>query len=198
MSAQNWEEAFKLIRDHGGVILKRGLNDHEFQVAERIHGFRFPPDLRSFLAVHMPVGEGFYDWRKPKSNEFRSAFAWPFEGIAFDITKNEFWPAAWGERPASLDDAIEFARKIVEKAPRLVPLYSHRYIPSEPHEAGNPVFSVYQTDIIYYGTDLNDYFRHEFQPNSYKIPEGSPERPIRFWTDLLDARVNPTGWFLDA
>jgi len=35
-------------------------------------------------------------------------------------------------------------------------------IPDRPHLSGNPVFSVHQTDIICYGTDLRDYFLHEF------------------------------------
>jgi hypothetical protein len=35
-------------------------------------------------------------------------------------------------------------------------------IPDDPHLEGNPVFSVHQADIIYYGHDLEDYLRHEF------------------------------------
>jgi len=39
-----------------------------------------------------------------------------------------------------------------------IPVYSHRYLPSEPKATGNPVLSVHQTDIIYYGNDLASYF----------------------------------------
>jgi hypothetical protein len=46
--------------------------------------------------------------------------------------------------------------------PRLVPVFSHRYLPAEPHLSGNPVLSVYQTDIIYYGSNLKRYIAHEF------------------------------------
>jgi hypothetical protein len=41
-------------------------------------------------------------------------------------------------------------------------LISHRYLPEKSHEPGNPVFSVYQADVIYYGADLIDYFEREF------------------------------------
>ena len=34
-------------------------------------------------------------------------------------------------------------------------------MPDRPHLNGNPVLSVYQTDIVYYGFDLDDYLRHE-------------------------------------
>lgn len=53
-------------------------------------------------------------------------------------------------------------------------------MPDRPHESGNPVFSVYQTDIIYYGFDLDDYLRHEFDlPGRKPWPE--KVREIEFW-----------------
>jgi hypothetical protein len=53
-------------------------------------------------------------------------------------------------------------------------------IPDEPNLAGNPVFSVHQTDIIYYGFDLADYLRHDFHiPGREPWPENI--RQIRFW-----------------
>ena len=48
---------------------------------------------------------------------------------------------------------------------------------------GNPVFSLHQTDIIYYGVDLRDYLIHEFFAREdvgvWPIPE--TVRRIRFW-----------------
>jgi hypothetical protein len=65
---------------------------------------------------------------------------------------------------------------------------AHRYIPEEPHERGNPVLSVYQSDIIYYGADLDDYFRREL--DFALDPQGArpltPKRRIRFWSDLIE------------
>lgn len=55
-------------------------------------------------------------------------------------------------------------------------------IPDEPNEPGNPVYSVHQTDIIYYGSDLTDYFECEFGLEKSRSPP--TPRSIRFW-DLV-------------
>jgi hypothetical protein len=53
-------------------------------------------------------------------------------------------------------------------------------LPDRPNLPGNPVLSVHQTDIIYYGFDLEDYFRNEFGlPN--RKPWPAAIRPIEFW-----------------
>ncbi len=49
------------------------------------------------------------------------------------------------------------------------------------------MFSVYQTDIIYYGANLSHYFENETS-----APQENWERPwpdcryIRFWSDLVE------------
>jgi hypothetical protein len=49
--------------------------------------------------------------------------------------------------------------------------------------AGNPVFSVYQTDVIYYGFDLPSYLFEEFGvPNPFPRPERP--REIELWSEL--------------
>ncbi len=70
----------------------------------------------------------------------------------------------------------------VAAAPTLIPLIGHRFLPSEPNEAGNPVFSVYQTDIIYYGANLEHYFNNEFR--GWSASEDGAYRQIPFWSDL--------------
>ncbi len=65
----------------------------------------------------------------------------------------------------------------------MIPVFSHRYLPDDPNEAGNPVFSVYQTDIIYYGADLLDYFENEFAQPRPAWRTITP-RLIRFWSAL--------------
>jgi hypothetical protein len=59
--------------------------------------------------------------------------------------------------------------------------------PREPNEAGNPIFSVHQTDIIYYGNDLVDYFHDEFH---VPLPDWAVRGPrsIRFWEEALSWR----------
>ncbi|WP_437743203.1 hypothetical protein WME73_48985 [Sorangium sp. So ce302] len=170
-----------------GVTIAPGLTEPEIDRAESVIGARFPPDLCSFLSEGLPVGERFPDWREPDSTEVRRRLDWPFEGIAFDIEHNVFWLDAWGARPSELPEALQIARTAVAEAPRLIPVAGHRYIPAEPALAGNPVFSVYQTDIIYYGDDLATYLRREFRrPPRVDAVSGGARR-IRFWSELVDA-----------
>ena len=181
-----WTTELSLLQ-HRGVSLAPGLTDDEIRRAEQMHGFRFPPDLRTLLSSALPVAQGFPDWRSPDSPALDKQMAWPFEGIAFDIEHSNFWWEPWGPKPATLSEAVMIARKGVESAPRLIPLYYHRYLPAEPELAGNPVFSIHQTDIIYYGADLRRYFSCEFGGLEHAEAVQGNLRPIRFWTALIEA-----------
>jgi hypothetical protein len=45
----------------------------------------------------------------------------------------------------------------------MIPVYGHRYTPAEsPVLGAYPVFSVVQTDVIYYGRDVDSYLKVEF------------------------------------
>ena len=89
----------------------------------------------------------------------------------------------------ALVDAFAVATAHLEQAPKLIPLCGHRYIPAEPCEAGNPVFSIYQTDIICYGADLWQYLSNEYMqflrgPDAHFYVSSSKEIP--FWSWLVD------------
>lgn len=168
------------------VPLARGLAENDLKAIETLHGFVFPPDLRAFLSEVLPVGPSFPDWRNPDSAAIHRQLVWPFEGMAFDIEHNVFWLDSWGAKPADLSQALSVARRAWEEAPRLIPVFLHRYIPAEPALAGNPVLSVYQTDIIYYGSDLRRYFAAEFAGLPYAEAVREPIRRIRFWSALVD------------
>ena len=82
------------------------------------------------------------------------------------------------------------AKRKIAEVPKLIPIFGHRYIPSEPNASGNPVFSVYQTDIIHYGADLVSYLEAEFLGGA--LPQKiATLRPIRFWSRLVEASGNP-------
>lgn len=157
-----------------------GLSDDEIMRTEQQFGFRFPPDLRGFLQTALPCSSRFPDWRSGDKAELRDWLDEPGQGILFDIENNGFWLEEWGLRPDSLEEALRVGNRLISAAPRLIPIFGHRMIPDEPHLPGNPVFSVHQTDIIYFGADLADYLRNEF-----KLPAGKfqPDRvrQIRFW-----------------
>jgi hypothetical protein len=96
----------------------------------------------------------------------------------------------WGTCPTEMERAKAGARTKVAEAPRLIPIFSHRYMPSEPNTSGNPVFSVYQTDIIHYGADLVSYLEAEFLGGA--LPqEIATVRPIRFWSRLVEVSGDP-------
>jgi hypothetical protein len=165
-----------------GVTLTDGLTEEELAGIEGDFGFRFPPDLRELLHAFLPAGQSWPNWRGPR----QPLLEWldiPADGIEFDVESNDYWRDAWGEKPDDIDDAIEEARRQVALAPVLIPVYSHRFLPSRPNEAGNPVFSVHQTDVIVYGEDLASYFAAEFGEKAADRVVGE-SRHIEFWSDL--------------
>jgi hypothetical protein len=179
MNKECWRELAALLKGEG-IEFDDGLSDREVKTAENKFGFRFPPDLRAFLQTALPIGKGFYDWRYGDETRLREMLNWPLHGCLFDVERNNFWLSEWGKRPRLLSEALKIATEKINEAPKLIPIYSHRYIPEEPHEVGNPVFSIHQMDIIYYGFDLEDYLRHEFKlPDRKEWP--AQVRHIRFW-----------------
>jgi hypothetical protein len=162
------------------VEFDAGLTDTEVTEVESRFGFLFPPDLREFLQTALSRGPLFPDWRSGDETGLREWLDRPRQGILFDVEHNGFWPDEWGSKPGSLEEALRVASEQVAAAPRLIPIYADRMMPDEPQEPGNPVFSVQQTDINYYGFDLTDYFRHEFGLSG-RDPQPQQMRPIRFW-----------------
>jgi len=185
----NTEQACQLIDllRKQNITLERGLTDEEVELIETKYAICLPPDLRLLLQTALPVFKGFPNWRlalrSPEEySEILSQLDWPWEGMVFDMEHNNFWLKEWGVRPETKEEQIRIARQFYDSWPRLIPMYIHRYIPSTPLEAGNPIFSVYQMDIIYYGMDLPDYLSCEFKfalPGNFIIPE--KPKPIPFW-----------------
>ena len=177
-----------------GVRFEAGLSETELEKVQELCAVRFPPDLAAFLRRAVPIenryGGWFPNWRG-RSQDLRPSFERPLEGILFDVKRNDFWAPSWGSRPTELRQALAKTKAVVNAAPKLIPVCSHRYIPSEPSLSGNPVLSVVQTDIIRYGDDLASYFHAEFGvplPESHSLP---PPRRIRFWDELLELNGEP-------
>jgi hypothetical protein len=182
---------YREVLERAGVIFETGLSQAEIQELEQKYGFVFPPDLKDFLMFALPISNGFLNWRQASNEEIVRSLSWPYEGMCFEIEQNSFWLKEWGRSPVSLDEAFAIARKAIEHAPTLIPINGHRYIPDRPCESGNPVFSVYQTDIIYYGRDLADYlgneFRYYFGRSEYSL--GSEIKHIEFWSRFAEDAV---------
>jgi hypothetical protein len=166
-----------------GVRFTAGLEVDELVGMERTYALQFPPDLGALLQYAVPVGDKFPDWRGPK-REVEKLLSWPLDGLLFDVERNSFWASSWGPRPTELSEALTMVREAFMGAPKLVPVYMHRYMPSEPAGVSNPVLSVYQSDIIRYANDLPSYLWKEF---AVPLPLKATTTPIevRFWDELI-------------
>jgi hypothetical protein len=160
------------------IVTDRGLSEEEFRRVERALGFRFSPDHRELLTAGLPRGGRWPDWRGDLAM-LAGKLAEPVEGVLFDVEENGFWHGAWGERPEGTAEALAKARGRLRSAPRLVPIYGHRYCPALP-QAEMPVYSVVQSDVIVYGCDIEDYLRHEFGT----AQEFRPAKYVPFWGDI--------------
>jgi hypothetical protein len=156
-----------------------GYSREELDRAQEEFNLVFPPDLVDLLRDRRPTMG--YDWRTDRK-QIREMLDWPLQGLLFDIEQNNFWMDVWGVIPEREAERREIATAAVRAAPKLIPLLGHRYLPADPCEPGNPVFSVYQTDIIYYGADLEHYFQNEF--GEWSSLENAAYRHITFWSDL--------------
>ena len=170
---------FQRRREAEGRIWAEGYTQDELDSAQERFDLTFPADLIALFLERRPVLG--WDWRSDEQH-IREMLERPFEGLLFDVENNGLWWPEWGDRPTRANGA-EILRSVLNQAPKLVPLVSHRYIPSEPDEAGNPIFSIHQSDVIYYGVNLEDYFEHEF---GNVAPIAVPTKHIRFWSDLVD------------
>ena len=171
-----------------GIRFEPGLTATEFKEIEAEYQIAFPPDLKEFLSIGQPVGDRWINWRDKSSSLPTTQLLWPFEGMCFDIQHNAFWLEEWGPRPNDFTKCCEIAKKALVAAPQLIPIYGHRYIANRPNEPGNPIMSVWQTDIIYYGSNLSHYFDNEFGcfTGQKGWSEDQEYRWIDFWSHIIE------------
>ncbi|XP_006660695.2 uncharacterized protein LOC102712108 [Oryza brachyantha] len=191
-----------------GVAVLLGLSDAEFARVEAEMGFTFPPDLRAVLAMGLPSGPGFPDWRGRAG--LRAAFDLPVAAASLQIAKGALWPRCWGPRPSDPDRARRLARSAIRRAPLLVPLFDRCYLPCRPCLAGNPVFFITDDRVLCCGLDVLHFFTWEssFQPLDVSYPSMTPSsictpytrrsldaacggqspRWIEFWSDAASDR----------
>ncbi|HEX8842635.1 MAG TPA: hypothetical protein VF757_10105 [Sphingomicrobium sp.] len=166
---------------------ENGYTAAELDEAQDRFGVRFPPDLYDLLCKQR-IADG-YDWTGP-ADPIERALRWPLEGLLFDVEEAGLWWPEWGARPSNKEDRAALLSEVVNAAPKLIPLLAHRYLPEQPQEAGNPVFSVYQSDIIIYGADLEDWLRVESDQTYTARPQPS-RRPIDFWSLAVERSGDP-------
>jgi hypothetical protein len=164
------------------------MTETQISQAEVFYSIVFPPDFKELLRTFLPVSDSFYDWSNYSADnvkKIRDSLKWPIEGALFDVRENELWLKTWGKKPSDINERLLIAEKNMINVPKLIPIHSHRYIPSVPNEAGNPIFSVYQMDVIFYGSNIWEYFYVEFKEKQHKEIDFKHIRYVPFWYDIV-------------
>ena len=173
------------IKDNKKVTFQKGLSIDEISQIEKFYNLSFNIDHRNYLMRYVLIGGSFYDWRNDTKNNvehIKKMLNWPLEGILFDIEHNIYWPREIEIKPERITQKKDiFIKYYQENISKLVPIYGHRYMCSEPKKTGAPVYSVYQTDIIYYGDNILDYFSKEFGINIKNNYEKWEEDNTIYW-----------------
>ncbi len=168
-----------------------GMASGQISAVERAYGFNFPMSLADFHSCGVPMPKSslsdFPDWWNFDPQNVSDIKKWisaPVENLRSDV-HNGFWLNAWGERPENAEDALAVFDSLAEKAPKLIPVYGHRYIPVIEGVDDPPVISVVGQDIIYYGCNLSNYLKNEFVSFTEPI---DPDKIIRipFWSDIIE------------
>lgn len=169
-----------------GIRFEAGYKE-ELNRIEEVYKIHMPEELKSFFMEVFPVSDGFYNWKDFNNDnvtKINMALNRPSVDLKECIEEVD-WCESWGMEPEDhLSREKEILHKL-EKAPMLIPLYNHRYIGSQ-YEYGNPIFSVWGSDIIYYGENLEMYLYME--SGNKKIPEIDYRKikRIEFWSDLAE------------
>lgn len=168
-----------------GIKFERGLTLEEVKQIEGIYQISFPSSLKEFLMTALPISEGFYNWRNIQDDNvqfIKTVLDRPISDI-YDMAGEVYWCDDWGEEPEDEKVFQEEVRKRLKEAPKLLPIYTHRYMPMVLEE-NPPVISIHDTDIVYYGENLKDYFKVEF---GMKIRDIKFQNitPIPFWSDIM-------------
>ncbi|MFF7947670.1 SMI1/KNR4 family protein [Streptomyces griseorubiginosus] len=180
-------KAARLLARLGRIEIRPGLTEQELAGVEARFGFAFADDHRAFLAVGLPTGNGWPDWRYGNASLLRSWLDKPVEDVLLAVAEADFWHPGWGARPTRRSDAVAGARSHLTSVPQLVPVYSHRYVPAGRETFAHPVLSIHGADIIPYGYDLIDYVHQEFgSPQDRTEAERQVvDATVAFWADLL-------------
>lgn len=168
-----------------GIVFDRGFSTEEIKEIEKRYKINFPMELMQFYSIGLPVSDGFYDWRNDDENNvsrIKEALAMPLQGLLFDLEYSNFWCDDFGEKPENIEEARDVLTEHYKRAPQMIPIYSHRYMPFLPNVTNIPIFSIMQSDIIYYGADLVSYLEIEFGFRQHSELIQKNIRFIDFWS----------------
>ena len=169
-----------------GIVFEKGLSQEEIYSIYKIYNIKFPKSLEIFLKTALPVSNGFYNWRDfsiINIKYIKQMLCYPQNYIR-KMTDEVEWNIDWGIEPKEYRVRNESVIERLSKAPVLIPIFSHRYIPIIDEE-NPPIISVHGTDIIYYGTDLMDYLFAEFIDDIQYERDFQRVIDIPFWSEIM-------------
>lgn len=162
-----------------------GLSEEEIDKIEKLYDIVFPKSMKKFLKEVVPICDGFYNWRDMSEENveyIKSKIATPIKNF-YNEAKDAILGEDWKDELEKCTK-IEEVRRRLEEAPKLIPVFAHRYIPMDSGD-NPPVISVYGVDIIYYGENLKDYISIEFGEKSQSEIDFENIQRIRFWSDVM-------------
>jgi hypothetical protein len=141
-----------------GVSILPGLSESELAVAEAaLGGLQLPPELRELLALGVPSGDGFPDYRSPAGLRLLR-----FAAQEIPAAVAATLPLLPGRRGGR-----------APPPPPLVPVHGRHYVPASPCLAGNPVFHVSDSGVAFAGANVADFLLRAF---TAEPPPGAPLR----------------------
>lgn len=164
-------------RFHGAKWI--GLKAEEIDAIEEKYDIKFTPEHRVFLSILHTLDRKltyeekvsfeedaeviveeysfFYNWQEDEV-EIADKLNWPYRTILQDVQgRNGVWLKSWGPRPSSEEEKTAIFSAWLDKAPKLLPIFSHRFVVSDTTLVDRPILSVWGSDIIVYGWNLRHY-----------------------------------------
>ena len=196
-----------------GTRWKPGMSQAEIDAVESAFGAKFPEDYRAVLATlnattkpaiwylfkgdtlhKAPSRHIFTDWIDGQG-DIERALENVLAGILFDVEENALWLDIWGERPSDKDARADLIASLIEMAPKLIPLHSHRFLIAGLDLEPSPVVSIMQSDVIYYADSIERCLAEDFPDLALglELPENTADesasmqalRDVPFWGALL-------------
>lgn len=175
-------DSFELMQC-SGIKLSAGLSAQEFEKIWNVYGICFPVSLKRLFSQGVPIGNNFYNWHD-FSNEniqkIKMAIIRPKLYIFNHIDELEWLDSrSFSNATAKREES----KMQLDKAPMLIPLYGHRYLPMI-DALDPPVISVHGFDIVYYGKNINDWIRNEFLYKNNSASFSGEMQFVPFWSEI--------------
>ena len=189
---ENYRSILKHLEAKGYFALA-GMTEEERGKVEEIYGFKFPQALADFYSCGVPClssAISFPLWKDLNENNVRAIKKMiedPINWLKEDV-KDGFWLESWGKRPENEEEALEVFSRVAAKAPKLIPIYSHRYVPVIEGVDDPPVISTVGMDTIIYGGNLSEYLQNEFFGGKLSTVSAVS---IPFWSEIIEKAAKP-------